>query len=197
MTKCESVCLFVCLYVCRLNDFTQKLRNVSTFTPLFPLEPYDDPYYRQDPAYDRGRPYDRLDDFDRRHDIGRDRYDDLYPDARPRDYRHGAHRDPASAVLTGREALLQSQSIDYKHGWREEERERRRHPPDRYDERDYPPEPVPPPKPKAEIVAISDLLDAPGRDTRPERVRPSPLRLGLHCQCLTQWTFPLITKILI
>ncbi|CAB4005039.1 Hypothetical predicted protein, partial [Paramuricea clavata] len=132
--------------------------------------PYDDPYYRQDPAYDRERPYDRFDDLDRRRDIGRDRYDDLYPDARPRDYRHGANRDPASAVLTGREALLQSQSIDYKHGWREEERERRRHPPDRYDERDYPPEPVPPPKPKAEIVAISDLLEAPGRDTRPERI---------------------------
>ena len=101
--------------------------------------------------------------MDRRRDVGRDRYDDLFP----RDYRH---RDPVESVVTGREALLQSKSIDYKHGWREEEQERRRHPPDRY-ERDYPPESAPPPsKPRSEVVVIGNLLEAPGRDTRPERV---------------------------
>ena len=66
---------------------------------------------------------------------------------------------------------MQSKSIDYKHGWREEEKEtRKRHLPERYEERDYPPEPAPPPKPKTEVVAIGTLLEAPGRDTRPERV---------------------------
>ena len=141
--------------------------KLDNFSSLFPLDPYDDPYYRRDPLYDRRRPYDHFDDLDRRHDIGRDRYDDLYPDAGPRDYRHGAHRDPVETVLTGREALLQSKSIDYKHGWREEERERRRE--GRYG-RDYPPEPALPPKPRSKVVAIGDLLDAPGRDTRPDRV---------------------------
>ena len=132
--------------------------------------PYDDPYYRRDPTFDRRRPYDRLDDFDRRRELPRDRYDDLALDTRPRDYRHGAFHD-TEAVLTGREALIQSKSIDYKHGWREEERESRRNPPERYDEEDYPPEPAPPPKPRIETVAIGDLLEAPGRDTRPDRVR--------------------------
>ena len=123
--------------------------------------------------------------MDRRRDVGLDRYDDLFPEARPRDYRHGASRHPDEAVLTEREALLQSKSIDYKHGWREEERERGRHPPNRYDERDYPPEPALPPKPKSEVVAIGDLLDAPGRDTRPERVSTKKDGLVRCCWCMS------------
>lgn len=176
------MCQYLNLIICYIQLFIVILsQNIPNFSPwlnacflihfhsAFSTVPYDDPYYRRDPAFDRRRPYEHPDDFDRRRDLPRDRYDDLVLDTRPRDYRHGANRD-AEAVLTGREALIQSKSIDYKHGWREEERERRRHPPERYDERDYPPEPAPPPKPRIEIVAIGDLLDAPGRDTRPERV---------------------------
>ncbi|XP_028408960.1 uncharacterized protein LOC114531547 [Dendronephthya gigantea] len=134
-------------------------------------DPYDDTYLLHDPAYDRRPPYDLLDDLDRRRDVGRDRYSDPYTDARPRDYRHRGDLDPADAILTGREALLQSKAIDYKHGWREDEEEtRKRRLPERYDKRDYPPEPAPPPKPKTEVVAIGNLLDAPGRDTRPDRI---------------------------
>lgn len=119
--------------------------------------------------YDRTRPYEAFDELDRRLDVRRDRYEELYPsDLRPRDYRHGVNRNPDEAVLTGREKLLQSKSIDYKHGWREEERQLM--PPDGFDDREFVPEPVPPPQPKSEVVVIGDLLDAPGRDTRPERV---------------------------
>ena len=101
-------------------------------------------------------------DYDRRRD--RDLYDERLDARRPwdREFRH-PDDDPLTRdrFLDERDAPPRREAFDYNHGGKRD---------DRVDRRDKRRSHEVPEKPKPKVTPIGTLLDAPGREKRPERV---------------------------
>ena len=143
------------------------------------LDPYDDPYFREpfhesrEPFHEsreRRLPYDfperYPDDFGWRRDRDRDLFDDRLDSRRALD-REFRHPDDEHFLrdrhLDERNAFQRREAFDYNHGGKSDRDVNR----DSRKPRDIPAKP----KPKPKVTAIGTLLDKPGRETRPDRVK--------------------------
>ena len=164
----------------RVNSSHTVSHERSSLTKHLSLvDPCDDPYLR-DPLYappERRPPYDDYPEppFDRRRDRDLLRDDPLdYRRPDDRDFRRGDARGPwpleddlppRDRYLDERELPPRREAFDYNHGGG------RREVDDRERGARKPREVVEKPKPKPKVIAIGTLLDSPGREKRPDRVR--------------------------